>query len=97
MGSEMCIRDSDAIVLELKSRLAGLSQVVDIRNAGMMIAIELDTACAELVAKAADIGLIINVTGGNRIRLLPPLNLSEDDVELLLNKLCPLIQEWEAS
>ena len=90
-------KTGDAIVLELKSRLAGLSQVVDIRNAGMMIAIELDTACAELVAKAADIGLIINVTGGNRIRLLPPLNLSEDDVELLLNKLCPLIQEWEAS
>ena len=94
---EQAAKTGAAIVDGFKERLAGLSQIVDIRNAGMMIAIELNAPCADLVAKAADVGLIINVTGGNRIRLLPPLNLSEADVELLLNRLCPLIQEWEAN
>ena len=81
----------------LKSRLSGIPQVLDIRGAGMMIAVELNAPCGDLVAKAAEAGLIINVTGGNRIRLLPPLNLSEEDVSLLLDILCPLISNWEAS
>ena len=81
----------------LNSRLSGLPQVVDIRGAGMMIAVELNAPCGDLVAKAAEAGLIINVTGGNRIRLLPPLNLSEEDVSILLDILCPLISQWEAS
>ena len=81
----------------LKSRLSGLPHVLDIRGAGMMIAVELNAPCGDLVGKAAEAGLIINVTGGNRIRLLPPLNLSGEDVSILLDILCPLISHWEAS
>ena len=87
----------DAIKQGFKERLAGASHVVEVRGAGMMIAIELSADCGDLVAKAADAGLIINVTGGNRIRLLPPLNLAEEDITLLLDILCPLILEWETS
>lgn len=84
------------LIEQLKKQLGDLPQVVDIRGAGLMLAIELNGPCGELVASAADAGLIINVTGGNRIRLLPPLNISNKEAQQLLDILCPLIQKWEA-
>jgi acetylornithine/N-succinyldiaminopimelate aminotransferase len=81
---------------QFENQLGDLPQVVDIRGVGLMLAIELRGPCSELVAAAADTGLIINVTGDNSIRLLPPLNISDKDAQQLLDILCPLIQKWEA-
>ncbi len=84
------------LVDQLQLRLGDLPQVLDIRGAGLMLAIELSGPCSELVALAANAGLIINVTGSNRVRLLPPLNISNSDAHMLLDILCPLIEAWEA-
>ena len=59
-----------------------------------MIGIELNKPCAELVARAADQGLLINVTAGNVIRLLPPLVLNDEQAETLVNILAPLIKDF---
>ena len=66
------------------------------RGAGMMIGIALpeEMDCSKLVDRARDEQkLIINVTGGHVIRLLPPLNMSRDEssqvVERLVNLLKP--------
>ncbi len=80
-----------------QERLANTPHVVDVRGAGMMLAIELNAPCGDLVTKAAEIGLIINVTGGNRVRLLPPLTMSDQEAQILVDRLSPVIQEWEAS
>ena len=71
-------------------------QGVSSRGAGMMIGIALptDMDCSKLVDRARDEQkLIINVTGGHVIRLLPPLNMSRDEssqvVERLINLLKP--------
>jgi len=67
-----------ALLLEgLRSELADLPGVVAIRGRGLMIGIELDRPCTELVEIALDHGLLINVTAGNVVRLLPPLVLDE--------------------
>ena len=47
--------------------------VVEIRGQGLMIGIELDRPCGELVGVARDAGVLINVTADNVIRLVPPL------------------------
>ena len=63
----------------------------------MMIGIELPKDCAELVARARDEKqLILNVTAGNVVRLLPPLNLTQDQADDLLNRLVPLIEDFLA-
>ncbi|MBT5330972.1 MAG: aspartate aminotransferase family protein [Porticoccaceae bacterium] len=80
-----------------KQELAEVDHVIDIRGAGLMLAIELEASCGELVAAAADAGLIINVTGGNRVRLLPALTMSDEEAQLLVDTLCPLIKNWQAS
>jgi len=59
-----------------------------------MIGIELDKPCGDLVKQALDKGLLINVTADNVIRLLPPLVMSQEEAQQLLDILCPLIKEF---
>ncbi len=67
--------------------------VVDIRHKGLMIGIELDAPCAELVKSALQQGLLINVTSEKTIRLLPPLIIDDQQINQLVETLSALIQE----
>ena len=58
---------------------------------GMMIAVELYNDAPNLVADALHQGLLINVTQGNIVRLLPPLNLSNQEADELVSKLTQLL------
>jgi len=68
--------------------------VSNIRNKGLMIGIDLDTPCAELVKIAQENGLLINVTADKTIRLLPPLIINSEQMELLAETLSQLIEEF---
>jgi acetylornithine aminotransferase len=81
------------LVADFRRELAGCEQVSAIRGKGLMIGIELKHDCPDLVASAAAQGLLINVTAGKVIRLLPPLILSDTDADLLVNALCGLIRQ----
>lgn len=68
---------------------------VQVRGFGMMIGIQLPKDCAELVAIARDqYQLIINVTAGSVVRLLPPLNMTQAQADELLKRLVPAIQNF---
>ncbi len=77
----------------LQRELGGLSGVVDIRGAGLMIGIELDRPCGELLGRAAEAGLLLSVTADKVIRLLPPLIFTEADVAETLRILVPLVRQ----
>jgi acetylornithine aminotransferase len=68
--------------------------VKDIRGRGLMVGIELDRPCAELVGKALESGLLINVTAGNVIRLLPPYILTNEETDELIRRVSDLIIEF---
>jgi len=76
--------------------LAGVKGLVDIRGHGLMIGVELDRPCAALVGQALAAGLLINVTGDTVIRLLPPLNFSENEARELVDRMIPLIKTFLA-
>lgn len=84
----------DAIRAGLRSALDGVGGVVDIRGEGLMIGIQLDRPCGELVAKALAAGLLINVTADSVVRLLPSLTYSDADAKKLVEMLAPLIREF---
>lgn len=65
------------IFASLSERLAGLPGVRQIRGMGLMIAVELDRPCGDLVKLGLDKGLLINVTADTVVRLLPPLVMTE--------------------
>lgn len=68
--------------------------ITEIRGRGLMIGIELDRPCAELVGKALAAGLLINVTAGNVIRLLPPYILTDEETTELIRRVSDLIIEF---
>ena len=78
----------------LADALAGKPGVKEIRGVGLLLAIELDKPCGELVMKAADKGLLINVTADTVIRLLPPLVTSESEIREIATRLVPLVEEF---
>ena len=78
----------------LERELAGVEGVVEIRGQGLMLGIELDRACAPLLGRAADSGLLISVTAERVVRLLPALILHRDEAEQIVAILCPLIKEF---
>ena len=75
-------------------RLAQLAGVAAIRGQGLMIGIELNRPCGELVQRALAQGLLINVTAENVIRLLPPLVFTPAQAQQLLDMLCPLVSDF---
>ena len=77
--------------------LAGVRGVKEVRGCGLMIGIELDRPCGELVGKALAAGLLINVTADKVIRLLPPLILDENEARELVDRSVPLIRDFLAS
>jgi len=70
--------------------------VVTVRNAGMMIGIELDRPCAELVKMALADKLLINVTADKVVRLLPPLVMNEAEAHELVKRLAAVIKAFLA-
>ena len=78
-------------------RLAENTHVTDIRAQGLLLGIELDTPCAELVRKALDKGLLINVAADKVIRLLPPLIISDAEADMIVDKVCSLVEAFIAT
>lgn len=77
----------------LRSALAGHNGVAEIRGQGLMLGIEMKAPCPELVAAALDRGLLLNVTAGHVIRLLPPLILTDAEADTLTLEVSQLIME----
>ena len=75
-------------------RLSGLDGVREIRGSGLMIGIELDRPCGELVKTALDCGLLINVTAERVVRLLPPLITSEKQAAMIVEKVSDLVRDF---
>ncbi|MDA0823395.1 MAG: acetylornithine transaminase [Proteobacteria bacterium] len=94
---ERCKILSRNIEAELKRTLEPLAGVVQVRNKGLMIGIELDRPCGELVARGIDAGVLINVTADNVVRLLPPLVMSDDEAGHMVSTVCGLIEAFCAA
>jgi acetylornithine aminotransferase len=75
-----------------EAQLSGVPGVVQIRGRGLMIGIELDRPCADLVRQALGRGLLVNVTAETVVRLLPPLVMQADEAGHLVNVLSGLVK-----
>ncbi|HEX9195215.1 MAG TPA: aminotransferase class III-fold pyridoxal phosphate-dependent enzyme, partial [Azonexus sp.] len=84
----------EAIRNGLRSALNGVHGVVDIRGEGMMIGIELDRPCGDLVAVARDAGVLINVTADTVIRLVPPLIYGAAEVDALVAAVSGVVRTY---
>ena len=82
----------ERMLTTFRERLRGNNRVRDIRAKGLMVAIELTEPCTQLVAAALERGLLINVATETVIRLLPPLNLSDEEAAKVVDTVVGLIE-----
>ena len=75
----------------LRDALAGRNDIKEIRGSGLMLAVEMRQDIGGFPAKALEQGLLINVTQGNIIRMLPPLTMSDDEADELVQRVVTLI------
>jgi len=88
---------NEQVTSGFKQQLANIDGVTDIRSFGCMFGIELAIPCAELVKKALDKGILINVTADKVIRLLPPLILTTDDATKMVDLISELVIDFLAN
>lgn len=86
----------DRMLQGFRDQLGETAGINAIRGRGLMIGIELDRPCAELVRRALDSNLLINVTADNVVRLLPPLILSDAQADEIVTTVSRLIAEFLA-
>jgi acetylornithine/N-succinyldiaminopimelate aminotransferase len=84
-------RQGERLLAAFQESLRGALGVVEVRGRGLMIGIELDRPCGELVGLALAEGLLVNVTSERVVRLLPPLILQEPETRHLVQTLSALI------
>jgi acetylornithine/N-succinyldiaminopimelate aminotransferase len=80
----------------LRRELAGVAGVKEIRGMGLMLGVELDRPCGDIVKRALEAGLVTNVTADKVIRLLPPLVIRENEAKRLVEILAPLVKQFLA-
>ncbi|HUQ76920.1 MAG TPA: aspartate aminotransferase family protein [Burkholderiales bacterium] len=78
----------------LVDALGGLKGVAEVRGMGLMIGVELEEPCGELVRKALDAGLVINVTVDKVVRIMPPLVMSEAEGREVFARFVPLVKAF---
>ena len=84
----------DLIRLGFEAEFKNTTGVTTVRNAGLMIGIELDRPCGDLVKMALAAKLLINVTADNVVRLLPPLVMNESEAKELVQRLATVIKTF---
>ncbi len=80
----------------LERELGGLAGVKEIRGMGLMLGVELDAPCGDIVKRALEAGLVTNVTADKVIRLLPPLVIRQAEAEMLVEILAPIVKRFLA-
>ena len=86
LGAEMLAR--------FKSELSEIEGVISVRGKGLMLAIELDRECAQLVKMALQEYLLINVASENVIRILPPLIIDDDTAQQVVEKVVRIVKAF---
>jgi len=82
------------LLSQFQHALGDIDGIVDIRGQGLLIGIELKHDCAGLVQQALAAGLLINVTAGRVVRLLPPLILTRSQADQIITIITPLIRDF---
>jgi len=84
----------EKLLNSFRTALEGTAGVKQVRGKGYMIGIQLDRECGELVAAALDKKMLINVTRGDTVRLLPTFVMTQEQSEHLVAELSQIIKDF---
>lgn len=76
----------------LENKLRGLDRVKNVRRMGLMVGIEIDGDAHDIAMKCVENGLLI-ITAKDVLRMLPPLNITEAEIDEAVNILKKTLKE----
>ena len=82
------------IMSAFRQAFEGKDGIISVRGRGLMVGIELDRACGDLVNQALEEGLLINVAADRIVRLLPPLILTDDEADDVVSRVVGLVNAF---
>jgi len=82
------------MLTDFETQFKDMPEIKSIRGKGLMMGIELDRDCPELVKLALEKNCLINVTAGRVVRLLPPLILSDEQADNIVKLVSQLIKDF---
>jgi acetylornithine/N-succinyldiaminopimelate aminotransferase len=71
----------------LKEAFGGRSDVVEVRGEGLLLGVEFTFDTKPLVTKLLELGVVANSTSGTVLRIIPPLVLTEEEVDEAIAKI----------
>ena len=89
---EQAAQVGNYLLERLGAELGRLAGFKEIRGKGLMLGIELDRPCPDVVKQSLAAGLVLNVTADSVIRLLPPLIFQNSHVDILIERLVPIVR-----
>lgn len=89
-------RMGEVIKSGLQRELQGVAGVKEVRGMGLMLGVELDRPCGEIVKRCLAAGLVVNVTADKVVRILPPLVLKQEEAKELVSILAAAIKSFLA-
>lgn len=90
--SENLIRRSEELGAYMRSELERL-EPREVRGLGLMIGLDLDADCKQVVQKALDRGVILNNTGDHTLRFIPPLVVTKEQIDRVVKVLGEVLEE----
>lgn len=87
-------RVGEHVMNRLRGELAGVRGVREVRGMGLMIGIQLDRPAGDVVPMAMNAGLLLNVTAGNVVRLVPPLIIGMDEADQMVDIVVSVIRKF---
>jgi predicted acetylornithine/succinylornithine family transaminase len=75
------------LINQLKRLKSSFDFIKDVRGLGLLVGMELTFDAGDIVKKCLEKGLLINYTNTNVLRFIPPLIVTEDEVDVLINAL----------
>ena len=82
----------ERMLARFRQGLQGNNRVKEIRGKGLMVAVELNEPCTQLIGAALEAGLLINVAADSVVRLLPPLTMSDAEADEIVDAVIGLIE-----
>jgi acetylornithine aminotransferase len=78
----------------LRQQLAGVAGVTEIRGRGLLLAIELERPCKDVMQLALDERVLVNVTADNVVRLLPPMILADAEADDIVTRVARAVKKF---
>ncbi|MDD3564216.1 MAG: acetylornithine transaminase [Methanothrix sp.] len=90
---EKLVERSEAMGRYLRSRLAEEIDALDVRGLGLMVGVEMEANCPEIVARARERGILLNATSDRVLRMVPPLVIGKEEIDRVVTVLGEILRE----